>query len=65
MTRKTVDGKTVVDYALQFVGNPYVAGGSSLTHGTDCSGFTMSIYAHYGTLDMRELVQIQRRKGEV
>ena len=48
MTRKTVDGKTVVDYALQFVGNPYVAGGSSLTHGTDCSGFTMSIYAHYG-----------------
>ena len=38
----------VVDYALQFVGNPYVYGGSSLTNGTDCSGFTMSVYANFG-----------------
>lgn len=38
----------VVDYALQFVGNPYVYGGSSLTEGTDCSGFTMSVYAAFG-----------------
>lgn len=38
----------VVAYALQFVGNPYVYGGSSLTNGTDCSGFTMSVYAHFG-----------------
>ena len=38
----------VVNYALQFVGNPYVYGGTSLTNGTDCSGFTMSIYAHFG-----------------
>lgn len=38
----------VVAYAMQFVGNPYVYGGSSLTNGTDCSGFTMSVYAHFG-----------------
>ena len=38
----------VVSYAQQFVGNPYVWGGSSLTNGTDCSGFTMSVYAHFG-----------------
>lgn len=38
----------VVAYAKQFLGNPYVYGGSSLTGGTDCSGFTMSIYAHFG-----------------
>ncbi len=36
------------DYALQFVGNPYVWGGTSLTHGADCSGFVLSIYAKYG-----------------
>lgn len=38
----------VVEYALKFVGNPYVYGGSSLTHGTDCSGFIMSVYKHFG-----------------
>lgn len=41
-------GASVASYALQFVGNPYVYGGSSLTNGTDCSGFTMSVYAHFG-----------------
>lgn len=38
----------MVQYAKQFVGNPYVWGGVSLTNGTDCSGFTMSIYKKYG-----------------
>ena len=38
----------LVNYALQFLGNPYVYGGSSLTSGTDCSGFTMSVYRHFG-----------------
>ena len=38
----------MVQYAKQFVGNPYVWGGASLTNGTDCSGFTMSIYKKYG-----------------
>lgn len=41
-------GSAVVAFALQFVGNPYVWGGSSLTNGTDCSGFTMSVYANFG-----------------
>ncbi len=38
----------LVQYALQFVGNPYVWGGTSLTNGVDCSGFTMQVYAKYG-----------------
>ena len=41
-------GQAVVNYASQFVGNPYVYGGSSLTNGTDCSGFVMSVYAQFG-----------------
>lgn len=47
-TTKNVTGQDVVDYALKFVGNPYVYGGTSLTNGTDCSGFTMSVYKHFG-----------------
>ena len=39
---------SIAEYAKQFLGNRYVWGGSSLTHGTDCSGFTMSLYARYG-----------------
>ena len=42
------DGSSVVAYGSQFVGNPYVYGGTSLTNGTDCSGFVMSLYAAYG-----------------
>ena len=38
----------VVNYAMQFVGGPYVYGGNSLTNGTDCSGFTKLVYANYG-----------------
>ena len=41
-------GKAVIDYATQFVGNPYVYGGTSLTNGTDCSGFVMSVYNNFG-----------------
>ncbi len=41
-------GADVANYALQFVGNPYVYGGSSLTNGTDCSGFVMSVYRNFG-----------------
>ena len=39
---------SLVAYACQFVGNPYVWGGTSLTNGADCSGFTLSIFAKYG-----------------
>ena len=42
------DGWAVVEYARQFLGNPYVYGGNSLTEGTDCSGFTQQIYAAFG-----------------
>ena len=41
-------GQQVANYACQFVGNPYVYGGTSLTNGADCSGFVMSVYAHFG-----------------
>ena len=41
-------GSSVVDYATQFVGNPYVWGGTSLTNGADCSGFVQSVYANFG-----------------
>ncbi len=41
-------GRAVADYALQFVGNPYVYGGTSLTNGADCSGFVMSVYKNFG-----------------
>ena len=41
-------GQAVAEYALQFVGNPYVYGGTSLTNGADCSGFVMSVYANFG-----------------
>ena len=56
-TGGTEFGRNVADYALQFVGNPYIYGGTSLTNGTDCSGFTQSVYRHFG-------VSIPRTSGE-
>lgn len=50
-------GRAVADYALQFLGNPYVYGGTSLTKGADCSGFVMSVYANFG-------VSLPRTSGE-
>ena len=41
-------GQSVANYAVQFVGNPYVYGGTSLTNGADCSGFVMSVYKNFG-----------------
>lgn len=41
-------GAAVASFALQFVGNPYVYGGTSLTNGADCSGFVMAVYANFG-----------------
>ena len=40
--------QAVVDFAMQFEGNPYVYGGTSLTNGADCSGFVMSVFANFG-----------------
>ncbi len=47
-TSQNQSGRDVADYALQFVGNPYVYGGTSLTKGADCSGFVQSVYANFG-----------------
>lgn len=44
----SASGNAVVSFASQFVGNPYVYGGTSLTNGADCSGFVMSVYANFG-----------------
>ena len=41
-------GQAIADYAVQFVGNPYKYGGTSLTNGADCSGFVQSVYKHFG-----------------
>lgn len=51
------DGSAVASYGLKFVGNPYVYGGTSLTKGTDCSGFTMSIFKKFG-------ISLPRTSGE-
>lgn len=50
-------GQAVASYACQFIGNPYVWGGTSLTGGADCSGFVQSVYAHFG-------VSLPRTSGE-
>lgn len=44
----SASGKEIASYACKFVGNPYVSGGTSLTNGADCSGFTQAVYSAYG-----------------
>lgn len=44
----TSTGQAVINFACQFIGNPYVWGGTSLTQGADCSGFVQSVYANFG-----------------
>ncbi len=55
---KAGSGQAVVDYACQFIGNPYVWGGTSLTNGADCSGFVQSVYKHFG-------VNLPRTSGQM
>ncbi|MDD7209049.1 MAG: C40 family peptidase [Lachnospiraceae bacterium] len=55
-------GSTVVAYAKNFVGNPYRYGGTSLTGGTDCSGFTQSVYKHFG-YNLPRTSKAQRKAG--
>lgn len=55
-------GKAVIDYALQFVGNPYVWGGTSLTNGADCSGFVQSVYKNFG-VSLPRTSGAQRKAG--
>ncbi len=56
------DGEAVVEFAKQFLGNPYVWGGTSLTGGTDCSGFVQGVYRHFGYNLKRTSAQ-QRTEG--
>ena len=59
-------GVEIVNYALQFVGNPYVLGGNSLTNGTDCSGFTQGVYGHFGiTLPRHSKQQLNSVGGTI
>ena len=46
--KRVAKRQEVADFAVQFVGNPYVWGGTSLTNGADCSGFVMSVFANFG-----------------
>lgn len=55
-------GQAVVDYAKQFLGNPYVWGGTSLTNGADCSGFVQSVYKHFG-VDLPRTSKAMRSAG--
>ncbi len=48
LTAQSSGGQAVIDFACQFIGNPYVWGGTSLTEGADCSGFVQSVYAQFG-----------------
>lgn len=61
-TQGSAMGKSVADYAVQFVGNPYVYGGTSLTNGTDCSGFVMSVYSNFG-VSLPHSSSAQRGRG--
>ena len=58
-------GSSVVDYAKQFVGNPYVWGGTSLTSGADCSGFVQSVYNNFGVSLPRTSYEQQNAGREV
>lgn len=55
-------GQDVVDFALQFVGNPYKYGGTSLTKGADCSGFVMAVYKEFG-IDLPHSSRSLRKVG--
>ncbi len=61
-TVKKATGSDVVAYAKRFVGNRYVWGGTSLTKGADCSGFTMSVYKHFG-YSLPRTSYVQRTAG--
>lgn len=55
-------GSEIVSYACQFIGNPYVWGGTSLTNGADCSGFVQQVFAHFG-ISLPRVAEQQRYSG--
>lgn len=56
-------GNSIVEYALQFVGNPYVWGGTSLTNGADCSGFVQTLYSDFG-ISIPRVAEAQANAGQ-
>lgn len=60
--RRQAQRQSVADFACQFIGNPYVWGGTSLTNGADCSGFVQSVYAHFG-VSLPRTSSAQRNAG--
>ena len=62
-TTKSSKGVQIANYAKQFVGNPYVMGGTSLTKGADCSGFTQSVYKHFG-INLPRVARDQAKVGK-
>lgn len=58
-------GEAVIDFACQFIGNPYVWGGTSLTEGADCSGFVQSVYANFGISLPRTSLEMRSAGYEV
>ena len=63
--KRVANRQAVADFAVQFVGNPYVWGGTSLTGGADCSGFTQSVYANFGISLPRTSYEQQNAGTEV
>lgn len=61
-TENATLGQQVADFAVQFVGNPYVYGGTSLTNGADCSGFTLAVYSNFGVA-LPHSAAAQNKKG--
>ena len=62
MTGGSAKGRELCEFAMQFIGNPYVSGGTSLTEGCDCSGFVMAVYEHYG-FTLTHSTEIDQREG--
>lgn len=58
----TEKGRAVAEFAVQFVGNPYVWGGTSLTEGADCSGFVMAVYKEFG-VELTHSTEIDQTEG--
>jgi cell wall-associated NlpC family hydrolase len=56
--------QSIIEYAQRFIGNPYVWGGTSLTKGADCSGFTMSVFANFG-IKLSHSSKAQAGEGKV
>ena len=63
--KRVANRQAVADFAVQFVGNPYVWGGTSLTNGADCSGFVQSVYANFGVSLPRTSYEQQNAGTEV